>query len=267
MKYELGVIGGGNMAEAIVRAAVEKGVVKAERILVADPMPQRRELFEAMGVAATAANEPIVEGCRAVMLAVKPQMLETIGGELANIDSEHQLVISIMAGVGSAKIGSLVGEGARVVRVMPNTPLMAGAGMSAVALGEGAREGDELLAMQVLGAAGEVVKVDEGMMDAVTAVSGSGPAYVFYLAEAMAEAGVELGLDEGTAALLTQQTILGAAMLMRQSADTPAELRAKVTSPGGTTQAAIETMEKRKVKAAVVEALGKAAARSKELGG
>ena len=266
MMYELGFVGGGNMAEAIVRAAVERGVVGAGKIIVSDPVPQRRAIFEAMKVATTESNAQVLASSRQVVLAIKPQMLAGLTDDLRAIDADTQIVISIMAGVTIGKIESVLGRAARVIRVMPNTPLMVGLGMSAVAVGPHAQSGDEELATRLFQAAGEAIRVDEAALDAVTAVSGSGPAYVFYLAEAMIDAAESLGLTARHAAMLTKQTILGAATLMKDASDPPQELRRKVTSPGGTTQAAIEHMDSRALKSVMTQAIERAASRSRELG-
>ena len=266
MRYELGIIGGGNMAEAILRAVVDNHIISAERIVVSEPQAERRAMLEPLGVALTDDNQQVVAGSSQVMLAVKPQTLAAVSDSLKAVDPARQIVLSIMAGVSTRRIAEVTGKPARVIRIMPNTPLLVGLGMSAIAMGEHARSGDELLSLQIFRAAGEAVMVHETQMDAVTAVSGSGPAYVFYLAEAMTDAARQLGLDDASAKLLVQQTILGAAKLMKDSSDDPAALRRKVTSPGGTTQAAIEHMESSELKRHIIDALGKAASRSRELG-
>lgn len=266
MRYELGFLGGGNMAEAIVRAAVERSIVPATKIVVSDPVAERLALFKAMGVHAVSDNGLVIHESAQVVLAVKPQTLPKLAEELRGLDAERQVVISIMAGVTSAKIEAAVGGPTRIVRVMPNTPLLVGLGMSAVAVGKNAKSGDETLTMRLFAAAGEAVRVEEKALDAVTAVSGSGPAYVFYLAEAMIAAGESLGLSPEHAALLSKQTILGAAKLLCESKETAQDLRRKVTSPGGTTQAALEHMESQRVKQHVIDAIRKAAERSAELG-
>jgi len=266
MQYELGVLGAGNMAEAIVKGAIDNDVLEPEKIIVADPVAERRVLFEQLGCATAEQNTSVIENAAQIMIAVKPQIFPDVAEQLKAADPERQIVISIMAGLRTQKIVDAVGRPLRIVRVMPNTPLLAGQGMSAIALGEHANAGDELLAMQIFQAAGEAVELEESDMDAVTAVSGSGPAYVFYLAEAISEAARSLGLKADVADLLTQQTILGAATLMKKSDDPPAELRRKVTSPGGTTQAALEHMEEQQVRQHIMQAVRAAADRSKELG-
>lgn len=254
------------MAEAIVKGAIDNDVLEPEKIIVADPVAERRVLFEQLGCATAEQNTSVIENAAQIMIAVKPQIFPDVAEQLKAADPERQIVISIMAGLRTQKIVDAVGRPLRIVRVMPNTPLLAGQGMSAIALGEHANAGDELLAMQIFQAAGEAVELEESDMDAVTAVSGSGPAYVFYLAEAISEAARSLGLKADVADLLTQQTILGAATLMKKSDDPPAELRRKVTSPGGTTQAALEHMEEQQVRQHIMQAVRAAADRSKELG-
>jgi pyrroline-5-carboxylate reductase len=261
----LGFIGAGNMAEAIARAAIGSGVVEASRVIAADPSAQRRRVFEGLGATVFEDNEPVVERADQVLLAIKPQALGKVAGDLAGIDRGRQVVISIMAGLSTGRIEQALGGPARVVRVMPNTPLMAGAGMAAIALGEHAEAGDEALAEKLLGAAGERIVVDESLMDAVTAVSGSGPAYVFYLAEAMERAADELGLG-GHGRLLVAQTLVGAAKLLAESDVDPAELRRRVTSPGGTTEAAINHLDANKTAEVFVNAIRAAESRSRELG-
>ena len=263
--YKLGFLGAGNMAEAIARAALENGLLKVGDMIAADPVPQRREVFTQLGIAAGEDNVRVIREAAQIMLAVKPQTFAAVGAQLGQVDPAKQVVLSIMAGIPSGKIVALSGKPLRVVRIMPNTPVMVGAGMAGVALGQHARAGDEALTMRLFGAAGKAVLVSEQAIDAITAVSGSGPAYVFYLAEAMQKAAAELGLGEH-ADVLVRQTILGAAKLLSESSDTAAELRRKVTSPGGTTEAAIRHMEGQGLGAAVVEAIKAAEIRSRELG-
>ena len=264
-RYDLGFIGAGNMAEAILRAAVTRGIVPAGRLIAADPSLDRLALLEPLGIAGTHDNGEVIAGADVVLLAVKPQALPALADTLQRLDTDNQIVLSIMAGVTSTRIEAVIGRPARIVRVMPNTPLMVGRGMSGVSLGPHARPGDEALAMRLFGACGEAVRLPESDLDAVTAVSGSGPAYLFYLAEAMQLAAERLGLSDH-AHLLVRQTLLGSAELLHQSDETPAELRRKVTSPGGTTEAAIAHLDHRRVADSVVEALQAARNRSVELG-
>jgi len=266
MQYKLGFIGAGNMAEAIATAAIEAKVLTPQSIIAADPSPQRLEIFRQKGIAIAQSNAQLIENSQQIMIAVKPQSLHDIALELGSINIDKQIILSIMAGISSQKIAEAAGGKAlRIVRIMPNTPVMVGLGMTGIALGAHAQEGDDQLAMSVFGAAGEAIAVQESQIDAITAISGSGPAYLFLLAEAMHEAACQLGLD-ANARTLVQQTLLGAATLLVQSPDTPAELRRKVSSPGGTTEAAINTMMQHQVPAGIIEGIKKAQIRSLELG-
>lgn len=275
-EYELGFIGAGNMAEAMARAAIEKGVLAPGRIIAADPSDARREAFGLLNVEVVHGNDEVLRRASQVVLAVKPQMIGRVAPDLSAHLGQDQVVISIMAGITTARLGKLIGKPARIVRVMPNTPLLVGMGMSALCLGGDARPGDETLAHRLLEAAGRVVTVEESKMDAVTAVSGSGPAYLFYLAEAMEKAAQALGLGPDSP-LLVRQTLLGAASLLAQAPTErddsgtaepigPAELRRRVTSPGGTTEAAIKHLDGNKSFEVIVNALKAAEKRSRELG-
>jgi pyrroline-5-carboxylate reductase len=273
-KHRLAFIGAGNMAEAIARAAIEHGVVPAEQIVAADPTPARRAVFEGLGVATTQDNALALASADQAVLAVKPQALSSGGGELGRqlggAVREGQVVVSIMAGVTSAGLAATLGREAEampIVRVMPNTPMLVGRGMAGVALGPGAREGDDALAMALFSAGrSRAIRVPEAALDAITAVSGSGPAYLFYLAEGMTAAALELGLSDEQADTLVRQTLLGSAELLAASAESAGELRRRVTSPGGTTEAAIRHLDGNASRQVIVNALKAAADRSRELG-
>ena len=264
--YELGVIGAGNMAEAILRGVIASGVLSADRIVASDPVQERRELIgRELGVECVADNRSAAE-CSHVLLAVKPQMMADVLAAVAESVREDATVVSIAAGVTTRFLDELLGGRGRIVRVMPNTPMLVGAGVSALAAGARATDADLAWTQKLFSASGQTVIVTEEMMDAVTAVSGSGPAYFFYLVEAMVAAGVAEGLPEETALELARQTCFGAGRLMTQTGEDPAELRRRVTSPGGTTQRAIETMESSGVKQKLIEAVRAAAERGRELG-
>ncbi|MCH7602451.1 MAG: pyrroline-5-carboxylate reductase [Planctomycetes bacterium] len=278
MIHSLGIICRGNMGAAIMRGvigegamgsgavgpgAVGPGVIPADRIIVVDIDEAKRAEAEALGCKVSD-NPADASDAEQIMLAVKPQVFPVVAERLAPL-VESKIVISIMAGLSSRNIRAALGENARIVRVMPNTPCQVGAGMSAIALGEGAKEGDDELAMKLCSALGETVRVREEQMYAVTATSGSGPAYVFLLAEAMQEAAINLGLEPEKAALLVNQTILGAGKLLRQSDQSPEALRSAVTSPKGTTEAALKVMLKREMPGIIDEALTAARDRGIEL--
>jgi pyrroline-5-carboxylate reductase len=266
MPHTLGFIGAGNMAEAIARAAIDHGVLRPGDMIACDPTEARRAVFTSMGIATTADNAAVVAGSAQVLLAVKPQVMAQAATDVSRHGTAEQVVISIMAGVTTAKLADAIGHPTRIVRVMPNTPMMVGLGMAGVSLGPGAQPGDDDLAMRLFSAGGSrAIRVDEAHLDAITAVSGSGPAYLFYLAEAMERAAGEMGLGEHARELVAQ-TLLGAATLLSRSGESPTELRRKVTSPGGTTEAAIRTLDGSDARDLVVRALHAAEHRSRELG-
>lgn len=266
MKYKLGFIGAGNMAEAIMSSAISADVLQAGQIIASDLSEEKRSaLHNKLGVTMTPANSEVITQSEQVLLAIKPQQMQAVANDLAKHVLDSQIIISIMAGITTQKLAGAIGKKARIVRVMPNTPVMVGAGMAGIALSSAAKKGDDDLAMKLFSAGGKAVRVSEDKLDAITAVSGSGPAYLFYLAQAMQKAADELGLTEHSA-LLVEQTVLGAAKLLVESKDTAEILCQKVKSPGGTTQAALEVLDEKNVSSAVVQAIKAASARSVELG-
>jgi pyrroline-5-carboxylate reductase len=260
---QLAIIGAGNMGGAIVRGALNRSVLSPNDLLVIDVSRERRGQFSELGCLVSDQPRDALTS-EQIILAVKPQSFPDLARTLGML-GRATVVISIMAGMSSTNIRSALGENARVVRVMPNIPCQVGAGMSAIALGDGAHDGDETLARSLLEAIGKVIMVDEAHMHAVTAVSGSGPAYIFLLAEAMEQGGMQLGLSHGDARTLAIQTVLGAAMLLDQSDKTADELRQAVSSPGGTTAAAIEVMFERELPQIIIEAMAAARERGREL--
>lgn len=241
----IGFIGGGNMAQAIIKGLLDAGH-EARRLMVADPSLQQQQALRMLGADISVGHdnqEPAVM-CDVLVLAVKPQLLAEVAQQLPQDDRPHnQLIISVAAGVTLKSLRGWLGDEPRLVRVMPNTPALVGAGMSGLYADDIDSSGRNL-AEYVMGAAGEVLWVnDEAMIDTVTAVSGSGPAYFFLLIEIMQQVGMEMGLDENQARLLATKTASGAGLLAIQSDADAATLRARVTSPGGTTAAALETME------------------------
>ncbi len=263
MSLRLGIIGGGTMGRAIVAGCLEAGVLRAAEIVVAEVDPARRQEVAALGCRASADAAATLEAAQ-IMLAVKPQSFADLASGLGRLRGP-KVVLSIMAGVSSARIRAALGPQARVVRVMPNTPCRIRAGMSAIALGDGARPGDESLAVEVFSALGRTVMVSEADLPAVTAVSGSGPAYLFLLAEAMERGAVDSGLSAEQAAVLVRQTLLGAGRLLVESGEAPGSLRAAVTSKGGTTEAAVSLMQHRGLPEIVAEAIIAAAQRAGQL--
>jgi pyrroline-5-carboxylate reductase len=266
---DLGFIGAGNMAEAIARGVLSSGAYRPASILACDISPERRALFaDELKVRAIEDAAAVASQCTTVLLCLKPQQMPVVLPQLGEVARPGTLFVSIAAGLSTRYISDTLGDAGqwRVVRAMPNTPMLVGKGMVALCAGAAARPADLATARSIFAAAAEVIEVREELMDAVTAVSGSGPAYFFFLVEQMVKAGVELGLSPEQAHRLATQTALGAAAMMTSSSDSPAELRRKVTSPNGTTHAAITSMESAGVPQQLVDAVKAAAARSKELG-
>jgi pyrroline-5-carboxylate reductase len=259
MSISLSVIGGGNMAKAIIAGAIEGGILSSSEIAVADPEESSRQFFDHLGCLtfSTASELP---KATVTLLAVKPQIFALIANEV-----HADVVYSIMAGVATGQIARAVGH-SKIVRIMPNLPCSIGFGAAGIALGKGATEEDASLARDLFSAVGVVVEVQEELMDAVTAVSGSGPAYVFMLAEAMIQGGVEAGLTIETATTLVQQTVLGASELLARDVRSAGELREAVTSKGGTTAAALQCMADKDVSTSIVLAILAARNRGRELG-
>lgn len=269
MGHELGIIGAGNMAEAIARSVVAAGVVARDQIVAADVSAVRREIFaRQIGVKAVEQNDQAARGANIVLLSVKPQQMRNALEAIGSAVSDQTLIVSIAAGISSSFIEKNLNPATpwRVVRAMPNTPMLMGKGMVALARGKHASEQDLKAARRIFEAGATVLELDESKMDAVTAMSGSGPAYFFYLVEQMTQAGVTLGLGEQEARVLATRTCIGAAAMLEESTEPPQELRKKVTSPGGTTQAALEVLESRGWGEILVAAIQRAAERSRQLG-
>ena len=258
------VLGGGVMGETVLAAMLRAGRPAASVVVVERDPDRARDLQERHGVRAAAATDAVREAAT-VVLVVKPQDVDGLLDQVAPVMSAGQLVVSLAAGVTTERIQQRVPAGVSVVRVMPNTPATVGQGMAVVSAGAGVSEEQVAEAEGLMSSTGRVVRVPEAQQDAATALSGSGPAYVFLVLEAMAEAGVHLGLPRPTATELALQTVLGAATLARESGTHPALLREQVTSPGGTTAAALGVLEQHGLRAAFLEALGAARDRSREL--
>ena len=263
---KIAFIGGGNMANAIIGGLLQQGASPGD-LRVAEIDPDARERIAAtLGVTAVASGAEAAQGAECVILAVKPQHMRPAVAAVSSACTDA-IVVSIAAGIRTADLSRWLGGHGRIVRVMPNTPALIRAGISAAFALPGVTAPDREAVHGLLAAVGQVLWVDEeGKLDAVTALSGSGPAYAFYLIEAMQEAARKLGFDAAAARTLSVHTVLGAAKLAEASPDTAAVLRERVTSKGGTTQRALEVLESRGAKAAFVEAIEAAAVRSRELG-
>jgi pyrroline-5-carboxylate reductase len=264
MSIKLGTIGGGVMGSAIISRLLIQGTYQSTEIIVSDPTLAQRELLQqTYGVQVTDDNN-LAATAPVLLLAIKPQIFDRVVADLAQ-PTAAQLVISILAGVSIAQLEIAFPDRA-VVRAMPNTPATVGAGMTAIATGSHVSTQDLELATQLFQAVGKVVTVPESLMDAVTGLSGSGPAYVAIAIEALADGGVAAGLPREIANQLALQTVLGTAQLLNESHLHPAQLKDRVTSPGGTTIAGVTKLEQAGFRAALIAAVIAAAERSQELG-
>jgi pyrroline-5-carboxylate reductase len=255
------MIGGGRMGEALVGGLIGAGWAPADITVVERAEDRRRYLTDRFPGAPVEAEPPAAEG---VVIAVKPDDVEEACRAVAGAGVERAL--SIAAGVRLAQLESWMGQGVPVVRAMPNTPALVGEAASAIAAGRAAGPEDLRWAEEILSAVGRVVTLPEHLLDAATGLSGSGPAYVFLMAEALIDAGVQVGLPRDASVTLVVQTLVGSARLLQQSGEAPEALRAAVTSPGGTTAAGLRVLEAMKVRSAVLEAVVAATERSRQLG-
>lgn len=255
------------MGEALLSRLLSQGLYAPDEIMVGEPASARRAvLAEQYGVQTTDSNRTVIEASKIILLAVKPQIFSLVAQDFQGARCETPpLVLSILAGVPLEKLEDAV-PGWPVVRAMPNTPSTVGAGMTAIALGSRTSPQHGELAHQIFSAVGQVVQVPEVMMDAVTGLSGSGPGYVSIVIEALADGGVASGLPRGIANQLAVQTVLGTAQLVQKTGMHPAELKDRVTSPGGTTIAGIACLEELGLRSALIEAVRVASSRSRELG-
>lgn len=268
MEGVIGFIGGGNMATAIVGGLIRKAVCAPDQILVSDVSDERREmLLREFGVRTTTDNLEVVQASTGVVLAIKPQVLPALADEVASAFPNDKPLVSILAGVTLRVLKRSFNQHDRIVRTMPNLPATVGKGVTALAESPESREKDLRFAEEILGAVGETVRVGEGLIDAVTAVSGSGPGYIFRIADLMVQAGCEVGLSEEQARSLTAQTLLGSAELLVQSGEHPSDLCHKVCSPGGTTLAGLDAMMANGLEAAIRAGVTAARDRSRELSG
>jgi pyrroline-5-carboxylate reductase len=262
----LAILGAGKIGESLIAGLLSAGWRRPEEVVATGRRPERiEELQERYGIAATVSNAEAVAGAALVVIAVKPQDFDVLLGEIGGLLSPEQTVLSIAAAIPTAAIEQRLASGVPVVRAMPNAPATVHEGIAGVCAGAHASDEHLGLAEDVLSHLGGVVRVPERYMDAVTAVSGSGPAYFALLAEAMIEAGILLGLSREVTTRLVVQTMLGTAKLLRDEQMHPVELREAVTSPGGTTIRAIRELERAGVRAAFLNAIQAALERSREL--
>jgi len=262
----IAMIGSGQMGEALIGGWLAAKTISAEALFATDASAERRDLIKRrFGVRTGSDNRDAASWADVVVLAVKPQILDGVMKDLSSALA-GKLVLSIAAGVTIARLAKLTPKGTRVVRVMPNTPVLVRDGVSALSFGAGVTDKDQQLARRLFEAVGRAVVVEEKLMDAVTGLSGSGPAYVFLAIEALADGGVKMGLPRTVADLLAAQTVLGAARMVLETGEHPAKLKDRVTSPGGTTIAGLHRLEQGGLRAALMAAVESAAKRSEELG-
>jgi pyrroline-5-carboxylate reductase len=263
----IGFLGGGNMAAALIKGLLESGTVPTTRLLVSDVKRERLDHLQAAhGVRTTLDNHELARTVDVLVLSVKPQVIDKVLAEVGKDVQKDTLVVSIAAGVPIEVIEARLGEGVRVVRAMPNTPATSLAGATAISGGAHATDDDLVVARALFEAVGRVVVLEESLLDAVTGLSGSGPAYVMLIIEALADGGVKVGLHRDTALLLAAQTVYGSAKLLLDTGEHPGRLKDMVTSPGGTAIAGLHTLESGGLRKTLIDAVEVATRRSAELG-
>ena len=260
-------LGGGNMAEALIKGLIAAGTAKPSFIMVSDISAERLNyLRKSYGITITKTNFKAAQEADIIVLSVKPQVIESVLSEISSIVNEKKLVISIAAGIGLTRIERELKDGTRVIRVMPNTPALVRAGATVLAAGKNSTIDDLALGQHIFSSVGSAVVAEEKLLDAVTGISGCGPAYMFMILDAMADAGVKIGLPRQLALDLAAQTMYGAAKMLIETQEHPGKLRDMVTSPGGSTIAGLHVLEKGKLRATVIDAIEAAMVRSRELG-
>jgi pyrroline-5-carboxylate reductase len=263
----VGFLGAGQMATALAVGWRQAGLIDVARSRAADPFPEARNRFEkATGIAATESNWTVASSCRFLVLAVKPQVLPAVLAEVRPALTPQHLVVSIAAGVTTRSLAEGLGADIKIVRVMPNTPCLVGASAAGYSAGPTTTAEDLEVVARLLGAVGKAYRVPEHLLDAVTGLSGSGPAYVYVLIEALADGGVRCGLPRDVAQALAAQTVLGAAKMVLETGQHPGALKDAVASPGGTTIAGLQVLERAAFRSALIDAVEAATRRAQELG-
>jgi pyrroline-5-carboxylate reductase len=267
LERTIAFLGAGNMAEALIKGLLRAGTARPESLLATGRRKERlEELARTYGVRTTLDNLAAVREADVVVLSVKPQALDKVLIQVASAVDPHKLVISVAAGVPIAAMERRLGAGARIIRTMPNTPSLVGAGACALSRGEHASDEDLAVATRIFQSVGTTTVLDENLLDAVTGLSGSGPAYIFLIIEALSDAGVKVGLPRYTAQKLAAQTVLGSAQLLIETGIHPGQLKDQVTSPGGTAIAGLHTLEAGGLRTTLINAVEAATRRAKELG-
>ena len=264
---KVGFLGAGNMGEAMIKGLLQAGRVQAQTISATDVRADGLDqMAQRYGIRTAASNAALVAASDVVILAVKPQVMGAVVKEIAGAVDARKLLISIAAGVATRTLRAHLGKPVRLIRVMPNTPALVLEGVTAIARAEGLEHGDLETAQELFGAVGRVVVLDEDALDAVTGLSGSGPAFIAIVIESLADGGVKMGLDRATAMTLAAQTVLGSAKLILETGTHPGQLKDMVSSPGGTTIAGIAALEEGGVRRTFIHAVERATLRSRELG-
>jgi pyrroline-5-carboxylate reductase len=265
--HTIGVVGAGNMAEALIRGLVRGGHVPAEHVMASNPRQERLDQLQAAyKIKVSKDNREVARNAQVCILAVKPQIVDKVLREIGDQLEPGTLVISVCAGISTETIEAACGEGVRVVRAMPNTPALVGAGATAISAGKRASETDLATARAVFDAVGITVTLEEHHLDAVTGLSGSGPAYIFLILEALSDAGVKVGLSRRNAQKLAAQTVLGSAKMVLETDEHVGHLKDMVTSPGGTAIAGLHTLEEGGLRTTLINAVETATKRARELG-
>jgi len=266
-KFNIGFLGTGKMATALAKGFVRASLVTGRQVVGSDPLPAARVTFsKESGARVVASNSDVAKAANVLILATKPDQTAAVLGEIKNRFTKNHLLISIAAGVPIAKLEAALPAGARVIRVMPNTPALVGSSATGYALGKSATVEDGKLAQKLFSAVGVAMQVKESLLDAVTGLSGSGPAYVYQFIEALSDGGVAAGLPRDAATKLAAQTVLGAAKMVLETGQHPGALKDQVTSPGGTTIEGLHELEKGKLRGTVMSAVRAATEKSKKLG-
>lgn len=267
LQEKIGFIGCGKMGEALCKSMVNSRLSEASRIIASDVLAERCKLLsQEIGIQTTQNNKDVASFADIIVLAIKPQMVNEILADLKNSITQRHLVVSIAAGIPIRCIESRLQSGVRVIRVMPNTPCLVGLSATAFALGSHATQKDGQLVSTIFNSVGKVFHMDEKYLDAVTGLSGSGPAYVYMFIEALSDGGVKMGLPRDIATILAAQTVLGAAKMLLETGQHPAQLKDAVTSPGGTTIEGLSKLEDSGFRSAVINAVEAATLKSKKLG-
>lgn len=266
LSRRIAFLGGGNMATAIINGLLRAGLAKDRVSVTARRVDKMKELQDSLGIRVGMDNAAAAKDAEVIVLSVKPQALDKLLVEIAPAIDRTKLVISVAAGVPIAAIERRLGAGARIVRAMPNTPCLVGLGATALSAGEHATKEDLELATAMFDSVGLSTVVDEYLLDAVTGLSGSGPAYIFLIIEALSDAGVKVGLSRHQALKLAAQTVLGSARLLLETNQHPGHLKDQVTSPGGTAIAGLHTLEAGGLRTTLIDAVEAATKRARELG-